>query len=1014
VNQPELFESVRTQKPQSLRELRIENNQRALELIENGAFNRQEVFELYTGTGGLIEPTDGDSSFAGSKLALGQYFTPPEIAKFIIDFLAIQKGTVLDNCCGHGSMFWHLPEGCYATGIEIQEEAYRVAKALYPQHCVVQDDCQNHVSQNQFDYVLINPPFGLWWKTDKNLDLVGYDGKILSHVACLELAIRAVRPSGFVACILPMGVKERQDMISFRRWYRNHAVAIAQVILPALAFVKQGTEAETFILFLQKLPVERREPFVVKSLSVGWDRHGNPKENDLPLILELWQEEEAYQDVRAYANSIRNPEQVIIGPKENEPEVERAYTAPEPHYNGQGLYLKKGAYRLILKPQDLLTALKLEEIKQLRCKRYYQQDEFKEMIELKEFYASDDNPKLLQFLEAYNIEYSVDSQLENWIEKKKRWWKRQSLPYRVYEEAELDKEIPTATDLYPELYNSYRKKLDSLGISACLYEYQRVDAARLACKNFSALLYDMGLGKTRTSVATALLNGNKRILIVCLSRLVKVWTDELDTLGITDYVVIKSFADVNKEALFTIVSYEKLSRQEPISIDSIPCADCGKSVTKLKCFCGWRRMKNLVCPNCKQESWKGHYCRLCDYTDRVWKTPLYKRLSKRIWGMVIVDESQSIKTKNSLRSQAVCSLKAKRKLLLTGTLIKGYVPDMFWQLHWCFGGGCPAFPYRWRGGSRQFINQFATYEYVTDEYSDTIQGKKKMVPKIKNLPEFWELMGPKAIRRLVDDPEVRVSIQLPEKTVKVVSIEMDDQQKAIYDYWFNNFVEWYRSQLEREEQDEDYTIKNAAILGQLWKLRQAATCPHVVSGLPEVSFYKRLHTNKTKALLKVLEQIPESQKAVIFTGYNPNAHLLATYLNTEELIGATPITQRNLAIEKFQKQEQPRILVVGLLAMNLGQTLTRANHAIMTDLDWCPSSMVQAEGRLLRISQEQPVNVTYLLSKDTIDEDIYELIYKKQAAINEGIDHKSYTEKISAISIREFVKEMLKRKEVKV
>lgn len=1014
MNQTVLFESAIKLKPKTLKDQRLENNQKAIRLIESGVFDREEVFRLYTGTGGLTELAEGESSFAGSKLALGQYFTPPEVAKLIIDFLAIKKGTVLDNCCGHGSLFWHLPEGCYATGIEIQDEAYQVAKALYPQHSIVQDDCLNHVFQNQFDYVLINPPFGLWWQTDKNLDLVGYDGKILSHIACLELAIRAVKPSGFVACILPMGVKERQDMVSFRRWYRNHAVGVAQVILPSSAFVKQGTEVETFILFLQKLPAKRREPFVVKSLSIGWDRHGNLQESDLPLILELWQEEEAYQDVLTYADSIRNPEPVIIGPKEKEPEVEKAGTAPQPHYNGQGLYLKKGAYSLILKPQDLLTALKLEEIRQLRCKRYYQQDEFKEMIELNELYASEQKPKLLEFLEAYNIEFTLDPHLANWLERKKRWWKRQSLPYRVYEESELEKKTPTATDLYPELYNFYRKKLDSLGISACLYEYQRVDAARLACKNFSALLYDMGLGKTRTSIATAFLNGNKRILIVCLSRLVKVWTDELDTLGITDYVVIKSFADVDKEALFTIVSYEKLSRQEAVSIDPILCADCGKSVTKMKCICGWRRMKNLVCPNCNQESWKGHYCELCNYTDRVWKTPLYKRLNKKAWGMVIVDESQSIKTKNSQRSQAVSSLKAKRKLLLTGTLIKGYVPDMFWQLHWCFGGGSPVFPYPWRGGSRQFINQFATYEYVTDEYSDTIQGKKKMVPKIKNLPEFWELLGPKAIRRLVDDPEVKVSIQLPKKTVKVVSIEMDDQQKAIYDYWFNNFLEWYRSQLEREEQDENYTIKNAAILGQLWKLRQAATCPHVVSGLPEVPYYKRLHTNKTKALLKILEQIPETEKAVIFTGYNPNAHLLAKFLDTMELIGSTPITQRNQVIERFQKQEQPRILVVGLLAMNLGQTLTRANHAIMTDLDWCPSSMVQAEGRLLRISQAKPVNVTYLLSQDTIDEDIYELIYKKQAAINEGIDHKSHTEKISAISIREFVKEMLKRKEVRV
>ena len=125
------------------------------------------------------------------------------------------------------------------------------------------------------------------------------------------------------------------------------------------------------------------------------------------------------------------------------------------------------------------------------------------------------------------------------------------------------------------------------------------------------------------------------------------------------------------------------------------------------------------------------------------------------------------------------------------------------------------------------------------------------------------------------------------------------------------------------------------------------------------------------------------------------------------------IAVRDRAIEQLQTSPDPKLLVVGLLAMNLGQTLTRARHAFMTDLDWCPSSMVQAEGRLLRISQEQPVEVTYLLSQGTIDEDIYDLIYKKQAAINEAIDHRGQTEKVAPLSIRDFVAQMLKRRKGK-
>ena len=698
--------------------------------------------------------------------------------------------------------------------------------------------------------------------------------------------------------------------------------------------------------------------------------------------------------------------------KEKKPKKRPAPECTKPKPSDQGLELAKGRYGLVLKSADLITALKVAEIKDMRCEHdnWRRTDEFAEKTSLKVFYEGTESPEILKMLEAYNVQWRFDPALAHWIAKKRRWYKRQQFVYQTYEKPKGKKKAdPVVTDHFPEGYEQYRRKLDFLGLSPFLFEYQQKDAARLASKPFNALLYDMGLGKTRTSIATALLNGNQRILIVCLSRLLKVWTDELKKLGIEDYVVLNGFRDIGKKARFTLVSYEKLSRQETVALDALECPACRKSFTTERCNCGFKRMKLATCPRCRDDAWKGHSCRACRYVGRVWQPALYRKLKKIYWGMVIVDESQSIKTKNSLRSQAVATLKAKRKLLLTGTLIKGYVPDMFWQLHWCFGGGSPGFPYPWWGGSKEFINQFATYQYASEEYQDTIKGKKKMVPKVANLPRFWELMGPKVIRRLVNDPDVKQSIQLPKKTVKVVLVDMDVKQKAVYDWWFDNFVDWYREQLEEEERDANYTIKNAAILGQLWKLRQAATCPHIFTGEDGGPKYDGRLCNKHKVLVQAVEKIPEADKTVIFTGYNPNADLLATELGTVKLIGSTPISLRNQVIDQFQKEDRPRVLVVGLLAMNLGQTLTRASHAMMTDLDWCPSSMVQAEGRLLRISQERPVNVTYLLTKETIDEDIYELIYQKQAAINEAIDHQESTEKVQAISIREFVDEMLKR-----
>jgi len=1002
------------------RDRRRQDNARALALIESGEFDREQVFRLYTGLGGLMEAEEGESFLARSHKALGQYFTPLKVTKLIVDLLCIRAGArVFDNCCGHGAMFWHLPQGCYATGIELQEEAHRVATALFSHQTIIHGNCLEYLVENQFHYALINPPFGLNWETDLNLDLIGYGGKIVSQVACLELSIRSVVPSGYVAVILPRGTLRRADMVSFRRWYRNQTKVAAVIELPKETFREQGTEAECSLVILQKLPAADKESFrfVVGPADLE-PTTGVDEGSCFSRLRKSWRTDPASGDVLRFAAEIEDRGPAVIKKRTISAGVK---TAPDvsqrvsPSDVAEGLLLKKGRYSVIPRTGDVVTALKLAEIREVRCQKDYwsKVDEYRDSTQLSALYAGNGAPKLLNLLDAYRIDWQHDPQLARWIARKRRWWQRQQFVYQTYHSNDDDNAETVAEDHFPSEYQVNRRKLDMLGLSPFLFEYQQMDAARLACKPFNALLYDMGLGKTRTAVATALLAGCERVLIVCLSRLVKVWTDEFRKLGIDDFTVVRSASEVDKLKRFSIVSYEKLSRQETVSLEPVECPSCGQTCTTLRCGCGWKRTRNLVCPKCKAEAWRGHCCRSCGYIDRVWTPALAKRLNRIHWGMVIVDESQMMKTKNSLRSQAVSSLKSKRKLLLTGTLIKGYVPDMFWQLHWCFGGGSPGFPYPWRGGAKKFIDRFATYEYVSDEYQDRIQGKKKMVPKVNNLPQFWELMGPKVIRRLVDDRLVKQSIQLPPKSVKVLMIDMDPEQKAVYDWWYENFVEWYRQQLELEEQDANYTIKNAAILGQLWKLRQAATCPHIFTGGDGSPSYGGNDTNKHRALWQLLEGLSNNDKAVIFTGYNPNARLVAERLETTCLIGSTPIPVRNVAIEGFQNEMQPRLLVVGLLAMNLGQTLTRASHAFLTDLDWCPSSMVQAEGRLLRISQEQPVNVTYLLSKGTIDEDMYELIYQKQAAINEAIDHKFHTEKVTPLSIRDFVNEMLKRREKK-
>jgi len=79
-------------------------------------------------------------------------------------------------------------------------------------------------------------------------------------------------------------------------------------------------------------------------------------------------------------------------------------------------------------------------------------------------------------------------------------------------------------------------------------------------------------------------------------------------------------------------------------------------------------------------------------------------------------------------------------------------------------------------------------------------------------------------------------------------------------------------------------------------------------------------------------------------------------------------------------------------------------------LDWTPDSIEQAWKRVHRISQTREVNVYFVLSRESIDEDIDQLIYDKQAAISKAIDRTDYDDKVESFSPREFATKMLERR----
>ena len=138
---------------------------------ESSGITREDIFNAYTGDGGLHGLKFSDYSnyyeYSSDKKEIenGQFFTPPPVCKFIIDCLGINPTeTVADLTCGMGNFFNYCPDQTSVYGCELDIKAYKVSTYLYPKANIECCDIRFYNPGIKFDFIVGNPPFNLdWW-----------------------------------------------------------------------------------------------------------------------------------------------------------------------------------------------------------------------------------------------------------------------------------------------------------------------------------------------------------------------------------------------------------------------------------------------------------------------------------------------------------------------------------------------------------------------------------------------------------------------------------------------------------------------------------------------------------------------------------------------------------------------------------------------------------------------------------------------------------------------------------
>lgn len=161
---------------------------------------------------------------------------------------------------------------------------------------------------------------------------------------------------------------------------------------------------------------------------------------------------------------------------------------------------------------------------------------------------------------------------------------------------------------------------------------------------------------------------------------------------------------------------------------------------------------------------------------------------------------------------------------------------------------------------------------------------------------------------------------------------------------------------------------------------------------------QRLASVKVTATLDfVTGAVDQGEKVIVFSCFEEPLQQLARQFGGSAVLltGKTPASQRQTIVDRFQQDENVRVLLANIIAGGVGLNLTAATQVVFNDLDWVPATHWQAEDRAYRIGQARTVNVTYMIAANTMDDFVQTVLETKAALISAVVDGRAMAPDLS-------------------
>ena len=343
--------------------------------------------------------------------------------------------------------------------------------------------------------------------------------------------------------------------------------------------------------------------------------------------------------------------------------------------------------------------------------------------------------------------------------------------------------------------------------------------------------------------------------------------------------------------------------------------------------------------------------------ERLIQETALQRFKKFRWDLIIVDEAHRIKNRKSKRTIAVKNIPAQRKWAMTGTPITRKVDDLWSILN--FLGEYYSSKSYWN-----FVNYFCNIKQGF--FGLEIAGLTDDIKRVEVLHRLLDIAA-------ITNPNLQLT---PGKYVEKINLQMSPAQLKLYRNAKNLIL---------DELPDSLTIPNGAVL--VTRLMQITSNPQQF-GCKDVG----IKFEYIKDLLDDNENI----KFVIFSKFATTCVDLQSYLarygfKTVLYVGALDAVDRFTNVQQFVNDKNTRAIIgtIGAMGEGVDGLQTVCNNVIFIDRDFSPEMVAQAEDRVNRMGQTQPVFVQYLQCAKTYDMHVDKVNLKKTEDIRRALQDES-------------------------